>query len=300
MVRLSLAGALLAPGCQQRSPQLPADVAGTLVFVSDRTGIDALYLRRLPDGPDLRLTYLGEPAADPALSPDAQHVAFAVGGRIAVLSLATRDTRYLSLGVSAHDAEPAWHPGGRRLAIASRRASGEQADLFELTLAADGAASGRRRLTETPADERQPVYGPRGESLVFVREDNLHRLDLADSSTRKLTAGLRRVQKPSFLPSGRLLFLWSEAKQFGIDVSDADGRNRQTLARGSTCYSTVAASPDGRYLVATDAFDLGFRPAQALTRRRNRELRLLDARGVVLAPLTRSWRDSSHSGVWGR
>lgn len=300
MRRVLLLAALAGLGCQRRPPVPPADATGTLIFVSDRSGVDSLYMRKLPGDLDLQLSFLAEPAREPALSPDAQHVAFALGGRIAVVAVATHDVRYLSLGVRAKDAAPTWHPDGRRLVIASRRTEGESADLWELTLATDAVESPRRRLTETPADESEPVYGGDGSFVVFVREANLYRLDLEGGRVRRLTGGFRKTRQPRLMPDGRILCLWSEGKQYGIDVLDADGRNHQTLSQGSTFYRTVAPGPDGRYLVATHTYDLGFRPIDALTRRGNQELRLLDARGRDLMPLTHGWRDSSHSAVWRR
>jgi Tol biopolymer transport system component len=259
-------------------------------------------MRKLPGDVELRLTHLAEPVREPALSPDAEHAAFVVGGRVAVVALASGDVRYLSLGVDARDSSPAWHPDGKRLVIASRRAEGENADLWELRLEGGAAESPRRRLTETPADESEPVFSPDGRSVVFVREDNLLRLDLSDGRERRLTraAGFRKTRQPRFLPDGRLLCLWSEGKQYGIDVFDAEGRNRETLLSSQAYYRTVAPSPDGRYLVATLGFDLGFRPTEAVLRRGNEELRLLDARGQALMPLGDTWRYSSHSAAWGR
>jgi Tol biopolymer transport system component len=282
-----------------RPPAPSADVTGTLVFVSDRSGMDALYMRKLPGELDLRLTYLGEPVKEPALAPDSQQAAFVVGGRVALVTLATRDLRYLSLGREARDSAPAFFPDGQRLVIASRKSEGDNAELYELTLG-DGVESPRRRLTETPADESEPVVSPDGRSIVFVREDNLQRLELADGRVRKLTGGFRKTRQPRFLASGRILCLWSEGKRYGIDVLDGDGRNRTTLQEGSAFHRTVAPSPDGRHLVATYTFDLGFRPTEMLTRRRNEELRLLDARGRLLRALSEGWRSSSHSATWGR
>lgn len=286
--------------CQAAVPVGAPDLAGTLLFVSDRSGVDALYMRKLPGERDLRLSYLVEPVEDPTLAPDAEHGAFAVGGRIAVVTLATGDVRYLSLGQESRDAAPAWYPDGKRLVITSRRTEGDSADLYELALEGAFVESPRRRLTETPADESEPAVSPDGKSVVFVREDSLHRLDLADGRVRKLTAGFRKTRQPRFLPGGRILCLWNEGKRYGIDVIDADGRNRETLSEGSTYYRNVSASPDGRYLIATFTFDLGFRPAEVLTRRRNEELRLLDARGRFLRSLSEGWRSSSHSATWGR
>lgn len=303
MVVLALAAAALAVGMVLRRaepPPLPDDLRGTLVFISDRAGVDGVFLRKLPNGPDLRLTHLGEPASEPALSPDGQHVAFVVGGRIAVVAVATGDVRYLSLGVAAKDASPDWFPDGKRLVIVSRRAMGENADLFELAASGGAAESPRKRLLETAGDESEPVVSPDGQAIVFVREDNLHRLDLDSGRVRKLTGGFHKTRGPRFLPSGRIVCLWSQDKQFGIAVIDGDGKRRETLAQGSTFYRSLAPSPDGRYLAATYTFDLGFHPSEAVTRGRNQELRLLSASALPVASLSEGWRHSNHSPAWGR
>jgi len=301
---LLLAAALAAAAALTlREPApLPRDLRGTLVFVSDRDGSDSLYARRLPDGPDLRLTRLGEPVGPPALSPDASRAAFAVGGRIALVSLATTDVSYLSLGIDARDTEPSWRPDGRALVIVSRRAEGDAGDLWELDahVAPGKAQAERRRLTETPADEREPVFSPDARAIVYVSEDTLYRLDLEGGRARRLTGGLRRHRQPRFLPSGRLLCLWSQDKRFGIDSIDPASGADETLSEGAVSYSSVAPDPDGRYLAATFAFDLRFRPLEALLRRGNQELRLLDAGGREIAPLSRAWRSSDRAAVWGR
>lgn len=270
------------------------------MFVSDRDGTDALYMRPLPGGQVLRLTYLSEPVREPALSPDGARAAFVVGGRVALITLATRDIRYLSLAKSTRDAAPAWYPDGKRLVVASRPTEGDNADLLELSLEGGDVEAPRRRLTETPAVEAEPAVSPGGDAIVFVREDSLHRLELESGRVRKLSSGFRKTRQPRFLPSGRILCLWSEGKSYGIDVLDADGKNRETLVEGGTYYRSVAPSPDGRHLVATFTFDLGFHPTEMLTRRKNQELRLLDAKGRPLRAWSEAWRNSSHSAVWGR
>jgi hypothetical protein len=80
---------------------------------------------------------------------------------------------------------------------------------------------------------------------------------------------------------------------------DADGRNRQTLWTGSTCWRTLAPAPDGHHLLATFSYDLSFRWRDVLKLRATEELRLLDERGTPLGVLERSLRHSNHSPQWG-
>jgi hypothetical protein len=282
-------------------PRLPADLKGTLVFVSGRAGLDSLYVKRLPDGEERRLTLESEPVAEPALSSDGALAAFVVGGRIGLATLASGDVRLLTLGVDWKDASPAWLPDGRGLVVCSRRTPGERADLHLLAFDAAPPAGQveRRVLITTPAfDESQPVVSADGKALTFLRGEHLFRLTLADGRIKRLTGGFRQYRVLRRLPSGQLLALWSQEKRFGMDQMDGDGANHETLTEGSVFYRNVAPSPDGRYLAATFTFDLGFHPLDAL-RGQSEELHLLDARGRALAVLARSWRRSNHSAAWG-
>jgi Tol biopolymer transport system component len=299
---LTALGAVAWMVLRPRDEPLPAGVTGTLVFVSDRDGIDSLYARRLPKGTDRRLTFLNEPVREPAVSPDGRMAAFSMGGRIGVVFLASSDVRFLTLGVDWLDAAPSWRPDGKALVVASRHPGDANADLH-LLLALDAGPGQveRRPLTLTAGlDEEAPVFGPDGSYVVYIRQDNVGRIDLVDGRARRITGGFRRMREPRFLPSGRLVALWTLEKQYGLDVMDADGKNRETLSLGSTFYRTLRPSPDGRFFAATYTFDLGFHLAEALRLRPTEEVRLLDAAGRPAAVLARSWRHASHSPDWGR
>lgn len=284
-----------------RTVTLPSGARGTLVYVSDKDGADALYVRRLPDGPERRLATTLEPAREPALSPDGTRVAFAMGGRIALADVRSGDVRVLTLAVDRRDSSPAWMPDGRALVIESRAPGERNADLQTIGIpAAPEQPVERRALTLTPGlDEREPAVAPDGSFVAFVRQDSLMRLDLATGRTRRLTSGLRRVRHPVFRRDGRLLYLWQEGKQFGLDAQSADGTQHETLGTGTASYRTLAPSPDGRFLMATFTYDLGFHPLEALKLRQTEELHLLDERGRPLQVFLRSRRHAYHSPGWG-
>jgi Tol biopolymer transport system component len=294
-------GAGVALWRANRHAPLPPETRGLLVYVSDYDGADALYARRLPDGRERPLARTLEPAREPALSPDGTRVAFSMGGRIALADVRTGDVRVLTLGVKHRDAAPAWMPDGRALVITARAPAERNADLQMIDIPETlERLVERRALTLTAGlDEREPAVAPDGSCVVFVRQDSLVRLDLGDGRTRRLTGGLRRVHHPVFRRDGRLLYLWQEGKQFGLDVSSADGKERETLSTGTARYRTLAPSPDGRFLMATFTYDLGFDPIEALKLRQTEELHLLDQRGRPLLVFLRSRRHAYHSPAWG-
>jgi Tol biopolymer transport system component len=305
LLALFLLAAALAAGWAWRASRpkpLPSGVRGTLVFVSDREGHDSLYVKRLPDGEARRLTFEAEPVREPALSPDATRVAFAVGGRIGLASLDSGDVRLLTLGVDWKDASPAWLPGGGGLLVSSRRSLGEPADLHLLTFAGAQPAPAqveRRPLTASSGfDETSPLVSRDGTAVIFLRAESLFRLELANGRIKRLTGGFRRYRGGRILPSGRALALWTQDKQYGMDVMDVDGANRRTLSEGSVFYRSVAVSPDGRHFAATFSFDLGFHPLEALRRQRE-EVHLLDESGHKLGVLESGWRTGNHSADWG-
>jgi hypothetical protein len=300
--RLGGGGALLLGGLFLASrlggPALPDDVQGTVVFVSDRSGVDSLYVRRLPDGKAERLVALDEPIAEPGLSPDGKRVAFSVGGRIGIADL-TGAVRILTHGTEWKDTQPSWRADGQALFITARHANQDNHDIHELVLAPGPLA--RRAVLETPyLDESSPVAAPAGRHVVFIREDSLYRVDAADGRPRRLTGGFRKVRSPRFLSSGRVVFHWREGKEFGLDSIDLEGRERETLHRGTTYYRQIAPSPDGRFLLATFTYDLSFHLSEAVNMSQREELRLLDSRGQPVTTLAGAWRYANHTADWGR
>jgi Tol biopolymer transport system component len=276
-------------------------LGGHLIFASDRSGTNELYWKDLSSGEERQLTYLNEPVDEPALSPDGTMVAFSMGGRIGIVWPATRRVLMLTLGVDWLDAAPSWRPDSKAILVSAHRAGEANADVHLLHFTLDKPLAIREPLTQTPGqDEQSPVFDPDGTGVVFAREDNLFRLDLKDDRTRRVTGGFRKYRYPRFLPSGKLLALWNEGKQYGIDVMEKNGKNRETIVQGSICYRTIAPSPDGRYLTGTFSFDLAFDPRDAFKLRQTEEVRLLDAHGHPLGTIERSWRYGNHSAEWAR
>jgi Tol biopolymer transport system component len=294
------AAAVAALWLVRRAPALPPGVEGALAFVSTRDGAPALYWRRLPRDRDRPLAPGVTPVEHPAISPDGTRVAFATAGRIAVVTVATGEVAYVSLGVGWQDEEPAWMPDGRRLVVASRRGPGAPVGLHFLDPVAVGPAERHPLTHPLSGEDRSPVPCPDGTWVLFVRESHLMRVDLADGRVRRLTGGFRLERSPCFLSPSRIACAWSEGKSHGIDVVEADGRGRRTIAEGRRYYDRLAPSPDGRFLVATLAYDLDRSPLRTLLGAQREELRLLSVEGRELAVLEASTRYANRGADWGR
>jgi Tol biopolymer transport system component len=307
MRRALLAGALVIAAAAgsywalNPEPVLPPGVEGALAFVTTRDGAPSLYWRRLPRDRERPLAAEPVAAEHPAIAPDGTRVAFESAGRVAVVAVATGEVRFLTTGEGWKDAEPAWMPDGRRLVVSARRGPGEPAGLHLLDSIGDVERVERHPLTQPlSGEDRSPAPSPDGAWVLFVREDHLMRVDLADGRVRRLTGGFKRERSPRFLGPGRLACAWTETKVHGIDVLDADGRSRRTLVSGQRFFARIAPSPDGRFLAATVAWDLE-RPIAALLGTQQEELHLVDVeRGGDVAVLEASARSANRAADWGR
>lgn len=279
---------------------VPPDVEGVVVYVSNRSGTDSLWIRRLPRGAPRQITHNTTPLEDPALSPDATQVAYGERGRIGIVTIATGVVRQVTLGVDHEDRSPAWRADGRALVVATVRRVTGQSSLDILDLDTPDPEKLRTPLTGgMAAEEQTPVFSPQGDSVVFVREETLHRVSLLDGTTTRITGGFRTWRAPRFLASGRLVAQWTLGKAFGIDEMDADGKNAATLWTGRIRFRGVSPSPDGRFLAASFGYDLQFHLAETVGLRHDGDIQLRSRDGLFLARLAGGLREKAHSPDWG-
>jgi acid phosphatase type 7 len=171
------------------------------------------------------------------------------------------------------EGEPTWSPRGDMVAFAAGRSARRQ--LF--TVGAD--ALGLTRITARPgADDRSPAWSATGR-IAFVRRvkrgnDDLWTLDAPGRAPRRLTRTSADDAWPSWSPDGRrLAFVRGTGTRRDLYVMDADGGRLRRLTRLASTVATPAWSPDGRSL----AFALGVRGKRQLWTMRSdgRKLRRL-------------------------
>lgn len=167
-----------------------------IIFASERDGVFNLYSMPLKGGEVRKLTdYADEPVRYPSLSADERYVVYEQGYKVWRLDLKTGKVEPLSVEVRTDyrrnpviykkftDVLDDWSlsPDGKYLAVSVR------GDLFLVPLDKGDII----RLTEGPARDRKPVFGPKGEYLAFVSDvtgrDEVHIMNLKSRNIAKLT-----------------------------------------------------------------------------------------------------------------
>ncbi|HKY33813.1 MAG TPA: S9 family peptidase [Candidatus Polarisedimenticolia bacterium] len=146
----------------------------TLEWIFDRTGgpPSPAGFAWSPDGSRLAWLQAEAEGGTPLL-----HVRAVPGGKAARLT--DPEPGPAAVEVSAFR----WSPDGRAILAEA------DGDLWLFEIPASGGAPAPRRLTSTEGAERDARIGPDGRRAAFVRDGDLHVIDLATGSERRLTQG---------------------------------------------------------------------------------------------------------------
>jgi len=115
-----------------------------------------------------------------------------------------------------------------------------------------GPAEGRR-VSQGRASNRQPVYSPDGQWIVFS-SDRAGNLDLwaasvASGELRQVTDDPAEDWDPAFGPDGRLYWSSNRDGHFEVWTAEADGSGARQLTQDGFDAENPAVSPDGRWVV---------------------------------------------------
>jgi Tol biopolymer transport system component len=129
-----------------------------------------------------------------------------------------------------------------------------RANLQEVALDSSHSAAASRWRTRGESVDRQPVYSPDGQWVMFS-SNRAGSLDLWRMSTR--TGAVRRITEdpaddwdPAYLPDGSGI-LWSSSRSghFEIWTSGVDGTNARQVTQDGTDAENPGITPDGRLIV---------------------------------------------------
>jgi TolB protein len=239
---------LVADGALNLEPMLSPDGL-RLAYTSYREGTPQLYLRRLDDGADERVTSGAGLAMPGSWSPDGRYLALSrtEDGNSDLYIYDTkrqrlrRLTKYWGIDVS-----PRFAPDGRRLVFTSDRSGSPQLYLTDIY------GSEPVRLTYEGSYNTSPVWSPRGEAIAFVGRTQGEGLDVytihADGSKlRRLTAGGGTNEAPSWAPHGRfVMYTTQRGNGWQRRMIRVNGEGNVALpSNGHTCLSPqwVARTP---------------------------------------------------------
>jgi Tol biopolymer transport system component len=156
----------------------------------------------------------------------------------------TRDTLLLQIGTRIDVAGP-----GRVVFSTINTAQ----SLREVTVDGD-SSDGQRTLTSGSSVDRQPVYAPDGETILFSSNRGGN-LDLWTINTRtgavlQLTDDEARDWDPAYTADGRQI-LWSSDRGGNLEIwmANADGSGARQVSSDGVDAENPGASPDGDWIV---------------------------------------------------
>ena len=127
-------------------------------------------------------------------------------------------------------------------------------NLVATTLGKENAALTSRWITRGNANDRQPVFSPDGEWVMFSsnRSGNLEvwKASTSTGAIRRLTDDPAQDWDPAFSPDGRQM-LWSSNRtgHFEIWIGNADGTGARQLTNDGVDAENPTMTPDGKWVV---------------------------------------------------
>lgn len=238
------------------------------VFGADppNDGVNAVFTVRADGTGRTRLTFTGN-SDSPRWGPGGRHVLYAHGNQIWVMDAYGHHQRQLTTQSRGQDMSPAWAPRAQRMVFTRFTGAPGDQDLMIYTF----ATRTLRALHVGAGFDRipvQPAWSPDGSLIVFSATSKAAGTSTQEPQWDLFTVhpdgtGLTRLtdtphvseQHPNWSPDGgRLVFeraLFTSHGTFceGLDVMDADARNRHPLHAGCSALGP-AWSPDGRHILA--------------------------------------------------
>lgn len=197
-----------------------------IAYVSFESGFPAIYVQNLRTGQRRRVLARTGLNETPVFSPNGHALLVTVSGSGASAEIARLDLRTGALRLLTHtpgiNTEPAWFPGGGRIAFTSDR--GGSAEIYVKQV----SAGRTRRITFKGHYNAAPAVSPTGQFMAYVARQNgllrIARLNLKTGAIRILTQG-PLDDSPSFAPGGALILFsaWQDGRRILETVSTRGG-----------------------------------------------------------------------------
>jgi Tol biopolymer transport system component len=204
----------------------------TIVFVSNRSGVDELYAMNADGSGARKIPTLDGQKSYPAVSPNGLRIAFTVGdlqtsGTSSIYVAALDGTMPVRLTTEQGvDYMASWSPDGTRIAFVSTR--DDNSEIY--VMSADG--SSQTNLTNNPANDARPSWSPSQNTILF-QSDRLGETDIYTmTSTGTSVTPVITGSDPHWSPSGSR-FLYKQSGQIWVyNVSDTPTTAQITTQAG--------------------------------------------------------------------
>jgi len=213
---------LTSDRAQDTQPDISPD-GQHVVFVSNRSGREDIWLLRIKGSVLKSLTHEQGENDAPAFSPNGREIAFQRDGNIFLMSVDGSGQHPVASG-----ARPAWSPDGKRLAFQSVRDDVSGIYVLDLTTGSE------RRLTVPEAPCSEPAWSPDGTKIVYSRETHLFVMDFDGGNVRQLIPGaMLAAAAPAWSPDGkRIAFTGAFARSRAIFLMNLDGTEITRITDG--------------------------------------------------------------------
>lgn len=231
-----------------------------LLFSSDRTGNQDIWMLPIEGGEMQQLTTHHSPDWAPRWSPDQRYFAFysyRSGNRdIWVMPASGGRPRQLT-NDDAVDAYPSWSPDGEQIAFVSDRSG--NSDVW--IVGSEGGIP--RRVTSSPAIDSFPQWSPDGKSLLFASDRSgnllLYRMSLEGGSPVALSQ--HGALYPRWAENGRQIYFTGAGEGSGtlwiMNVEDGRVRRLTDLSGRRGDLGIVALAAHGDHLFFTWEEEVG-------------------------------------------
>lgn len=224
-----------------------------IVFVSDRDGNDEIYLMDYDGANQTRLTFNRVRDYMPAISPDAQKIAF-TSYREMVAGLYLMDLekkKIFPISIKGTNFAASFSPDGRKLAFCSTMDG--NSEIYVATLGPDGVQS-IKRLTFNEAIDTAPCFSPTGREIAFVSDrggtPQIYIMDAEGSNVRRVSFGGTYHDAPAWSPDGeRIVYVSRLDNIFDLYVLNLQTNQIIKLTESNARNESPCWSPDGRHIV---------------------------------------------------